>query len=181
MEGHEEEKHGVVTEHEGIPRHDGMETRKEDHSGEMEHREAVDPMAAMKREDGKTRSWYPETYNAYEPIYDTFVINGRSFPYTEPIEVKEGEKVRLRIINVGYEPHFVHTHSHKFLIVAMDGSPAADPQERDTVQVGPGQRIDILLTADNPGLWPLHCHRLPHVANDHIYPGGMLAIIRYME
>ncbi|MFC1657653.1 multicopper oxidase family protein [Candidatus Moduliflexota bacterium] len=160
MGDHEEEKHGVVTEHEGVPRHDGM---------------------GMEKEEGKLRSWYPKTYNAYEPVYDTFVINGRSFPYTEPLEVKEGEKVRMRIINVGYESHFVHTHSHKFLVVAMDGSPVAVPQERDTVQVGPGQRVDILLDADNPGLWPLHCHRLPHVANDHIYPGGMLAIIRYVE
>jgi FtsP/CotA-like multicopper oxidase with cupredoxin domain len=51
----------------------------------------------------------------------------------------------------------------------------------DTVQVGPGQRVDILLTADNPGVWPLHCHRLTHVANDHIYPGGMMTVIRYVD
>lgn len=138
-------------------------------------------MPMLEKEKGAVRTWYPKTYNAYEPIYDTFVINGRAFPCTEPLEVIEGEKVRIRIINAGYEPHYIHTHSHKFLIVARDGSPVGDPLKMDTVLVGPGQRADILLTADNPGVWPLHCHRLPHVANDHIYPGGMLAIIRSVE
>ena len=180
MEGHEEEKHGMVTEHEGVPRHDDTMEVKEEHDGKMKPGEGMDAMP-MAKEKGDGRDWYPKTYNAYEPIYDTFVMNGRSFPYTEPLEVREGEKVRIRIVNVGYEPHYIHTHSHKFLVVARDGTPVGNPLKLDTVLVGPGQRIDILLTADNPGVWPLHCHRLPHVANDHIYPGGMMAIIRYVQ
>jgi FtsP/CotA-like multicopper oxidase with cupredoxin domain len=127
------------------------------------------------------RDWYPETYKAYQPVYDGFTINGRSFPFTEPVDVKEGERVRIRFINAGYQPHFMHTHSHKFQVVARDGSPVDEPQKRDTVQVGPGQRVDIILFADNPGIWPFHCHRLDHVANEHIYPGGMLTFIRYIE
>lgn len=83
------------------------------------------------------------------------------------------------LVNSCFEPHYIHTHSHKFLVVARDGTPVGDPLKMDTVLVGPGQRVDILLTADNPGVWPLHCHRLPHAANDHIYPGGMLTMIRY--
>jgi FtsP/CotA-like multicopper oxidase with cupredoxin domain len=51
----------------------------------------------------------------------------------------------------------------------------------DTVEVGPGQRVDILLDANNPGVWPFHCHRLNHIANDNIYPGGMLFIMRYID
>lgn len=180
MEGHKTEEHGVVTEHEGVPRHDEMEAKEGSHDGKMEPMEGMKPMPGV-MEKGAAADWYPRQYNPYQPVYDTFVINGRSFPFTEPLKVKEGERVRIRIINVGYEPHYIHTHSHKFLVVARDGASVKEPLEMDTVHVGPGQRVDILLTADNPGVWPLHCHNLLHVANDHVYPGGMLAVIRYVD
>jgi FtsP/CotA-like multicopper oxidase with cupredoxin domain len=153
--GHEE--HGVVTEHPGVMRHEdpGKKTAK--------------------------RDWYPETHAAYQPVYDGFSINGRAFPYTEPLEVKKGEQVRIRIINVGYKSHFMHSHVHKFIVVARSGNPVNEPQKIDTVEVGAGQRIDIILYADNPGIWPFHCHRLDHITNDHIYPGGMMTFIRYVE
>jgi len=157
MAGHQE--HGVITEHPGPARH--------------EH-----PQEAPRQ-----RHWYPKTYRPYEPLYDTFVINGRAFPYTEPLLVKEGEVVRLRLINAGYMPHYIHVHAHKFLVVARDGNLLSEEARflADTVEVGPGQRVDVLLKADNPGLWPLHCHDLRHVSNEHIYPGGMLTFIRYVQ
>jgi FtsP/CotA-like multicopper oxidase with cupredoxin domain len=155
MEGHEE--HGIVTEHPGVSQH--------------EH-----PM-----EKPQKRDWYPETYLPYQPVYDGFTINGRSFPFTEPLQVKEGEKVLIRIINAGYQSHFIHSHSHKFRVVARSGSPVNEPQKIDTVEIGAGNRVDILLYADNPGIWPFHCHRLDHITNEHIYPGGMLTFIQYMD
>jgi|GEM_PF-1681610 len=150
-------KHGVVTEHSGSP--------------------VAEPPVAKQPD----RDWYPETYNAYTPVYDGFTINGRSFPYTEPLEVKEGELVKIRFINAGYQPHFMHVHSHKFTVIARDGSPVDEPQLLDTVEIGPGQRVDILMRADNPGVWPFHCHRLDHIVNENIYPGGMLTFLRYVE
>ncbi len=75
----------------------------------------------------------------------------------------------------------MHTHSHKFIVVARSGSPVNEPQKIDTVEVGAGQRIDLILFADNPGIWPFHCHRLDHITNEHIYPGGMLTFIKYEE
>jgi FtsP/CotA-like multicopper oxidase with cupredoxin domain len=128
------------------------------------------------------RDWYPKTYKPHTPVYDTFTINGRAFPFTQPLDVREGERVRIRIINVGYEQHYMHSHSHRFEIVALDGNRVqGKPQVRDTVAVGPGQRVDIIFTADNPGVWPFHCHNLLHVANDNIYPGGMMTFIRYVD
>jgi FtsP/CotA-like multicopper oxidase with cupredoxin domain len=160
MEDHQGGEHGVVTEHKGTPRHDEVE--------EMRH-----------EEEAPARDWYPKVYKPYQPVYDTFLINGRAFPYTEPLRVREGERVLIRLINAGYESHFMHTHSHRFEVVARDGNPVKYPQTMDTVEVGPGQRTDILLKADNPGVWPFHCHRLPHVANDDIYPGGMMTFLLY--
>lgn len=155
MAGHDE--HGVVTEHPGEPRH--------------EHEEEAPP----------GRDWYPEIYPPYNPVYDTFVINGRAFPFTSPLDVRQGETVRIRLINAGYASHFIHTHSHKFSVVARDGNSVPNPQVMDTVDIGPGQRVDIMLAADNPGVWPVHCHTLTHVANDKVYPGGMLTFLRYVE
>lgn len=156
MEDHGE--HGVMTMHEGSP-----------------------PVHEHKDETPKMRDWYPKTYLPHDEVYDGFSINGRSFPFTEPVYVKKGERVRIRFINVGYQPHFMHTHSHKFTVVARDGAYVDEPQLRDTVMVGPGQRIDVIFIADNPGIWPFHCHRLDHVTNNHIYPGGMFTFIVYED
>ncbi len=156
MKGHEE--HGVVTMHEGAP-----------------------PVHEHSAEKPAKRDWYPETYSPHNDVYDGFTINGKSFPFTEPVVVKEGEKVRIRFINAGYKSHFMHTHSHKFQVVARDGAYVNEPQKIDTVAIGPAQRVDIILIADNPGIWPFHCHRLDHVTNEHIYPGGMLTFIQYVK
>ena len=156
--GHDE--HGVMTLHPDSP--------------PMHEHEA-------EKEKKKKRDWYPVTYPARQEVYDGFTINGRSFPFTEPLIVKKGEKVRIRFINVGYKQHFMHTHSHRFTVVARDGSYVDEPQQIDTVGIGPGQRVDVIFTADNPGTWPFHCHRLDHITNEHTYPGGMLTFIHYEE
>lgn len=155
MSDHRE--HGVVTEHPGVPRH-------EEHA----------------KKPAK-RDWYPETHTPYQPVYDGFTINGRAFPFTEPVTVKKGERIKIRFINTGYKSHFMHTHSHKFVVVERSGSRVNEPQKIDTVEIGAGQRVDIILFADNPGIWPFHCHRLDHVTNEHIYPGGMMTFIVYED
>lgn len=154
MPGHEE--HDVVTEHPGRPHEHAAEKPKE-------------------------RDWYPATYNEYKPVYDTFVVNGRAFPFTEPVTVRKGERVKIRFINAGAQTHYMHIHSHKFLVTHRDGLPVKEPVKIDTVAVSPGQRVDILLEADSPGIYPFHCHEATHVANDSIYPGGMLFMLRYEE
>ena len=154
-----------------------------DEHGVMTLHSETPPLHEHKAEAGQQqeRDWYPETYPAHQDVYDGFTINGRSFPFTEPVIVNKGEKVRIRFINAGYQQHFMHTHSHKFTVVARDGSYVNEPQKIDTIGIGPGQRVDIILDADNPGTWPFHCHRLDHITNKHIYPGGMLTYIHYEE
>ncbi len=156
MEDHPQ--HGVITKHEGAT-----------------------PVHEHESDKPAKRDWYPETYPPRQEVYDGFTINGRAFPLTEPVYVKEGEKVRIRFINAGYKTHFMHSHSHKFTVVTRDGAYVNEPQKIDTVSIGPAQRVDIILDADNPGVWPFHCHRLDHVTNEHIYPGGMLTFIKYIE
>lgn len=108
--------------------------------------------------------------------YNLFTINGRSFPDTEPIKVKRGERVRLRLINGGTSTiHPMHLHGHQFKIVAIDGNEVSPIAQltRNTNTLHPGETYDIEFIANNPGTWLFHCHELHHA------DGGMIVPIVY--
>jgi len=45
-----------------------------------------------------------------------------------------------------------------------DGRPLGTAAfECDTLGVNPGERYDVLVTVDRPGIWAFHCHILNHV------------------
>jgi len=93
-------------------------------------------------------------------MYDLFTINGKSGSAIKPLKVKQGEKVRLRLINAGYMTHALHLHGHAYKIVATDGHPLNDPQpiKDKLLNIAPGERYDIEFTANHPGEWLLECH-----------------------
>lgn len=103
---------------------------------------------------------------------DFFTINGKSYPDTPVISVKLGETIRFRIINAGGQLHTIHLHGHTMLVTHKDGIPLPEPLEMDTIPVTPGERVDFLVRANNPGEWPLHCHIAAHQTNGGVYPGG---------
>ena len=108
-----------------------------------------------------------------------FLVNGKAFPATDVLEAKPGERVRLRLINLGQALHPMHLHGYHFKIVGTDGYPVEGPPlVKDTVTVGPGERYDLEFVADNPGTWVFHCHILSHVANQGVEPGGMLTVLK---
>jgi FtsP/CotA-like multicopper oxidase with cupredoxin domain len=112
-----------------------------------------------------------------------FTINGKAFPETETITLRVGEKVRIRFI--GSHNNFVHPmhiHGGPFTIVETDGVPVSKSAqiEKDTVNVGPGERYDVIWEARRPGRWLLHCHIPHHTTNDNVEEqggGGLTAII----
>lgn len=112
-------------------------------------------------------------------IADFFTINGKSFPETEPIRVKKGDLVRLRLIGAGDELHSIHLHGHVFQIFAKDGHPLPAPIDADTVLLGPGERYDIIFKADNPGIWMLHDHIDIHTVNGKKPMGGIMSTVEY--
>ncbi len=108
--------------------------------------------------------------------YNLFTINGRSFPNTEPTEVKKGDRVRLRLINAGTSTiHPMHLHGHQFKVVAVDGNPVPPAAQltRNTIPIHPGETYDIEFVANNPGIWLFHCHELHHA------DGGMIVPVVY--
>lgn len=92
--------------------------------------------------------------------YDVYTINRKSGDAIEPLKVKKGEKVRIRLANIGYLSHHIHLHGHKFKVVAIDGHDLNKPQEikDQLIAIAPGERYDIEFTANNPGKWYLEDH-----------------------
>lgn len=115
--------------------------------------------------------------------FNFFTLNGRCFPYTTPLTVKYGEKVRIRIGNIMHDAHPMHLHGHQFAITASDGNsiPIHNRLIKNTVNVASGETYDIVFTADNPGKWPFHCH-IPHHTSNNMQPdmGGMTTAIIYI-
>lgn len=111
---------------------------------------------------------------------DYFSINGKSFPMTEPLRVKEGDVVRLRLYAVSSHVAF-HTHGHDMLVTHKDGLPIPEPYYADVVPLLPGERKDVIVEMNNPGLWINHDHIEHHVSNAGKAPGGAVLIIEYDE
>jgi len=93
-----------------------------------------------------------------------FTINGHGFPATVPVLAAKGETVRVRFMNEGTMMHPWHLHGNKMKVVARDGYNLGSAAfDCDTLGVNPGERYDVNIVADRPGVWAFHCHILPHV------------------
>lgn len=125
--------------------------------------------------------WYDLPMAGVNGMYNYFTINSVAYPKLDAAikDVRFEEKIRVRLINMGYRNHSIHVHGHKTWVSHYDGYPVKDPHFVDTIPISPGQRIDFIFEADNPGVFPIHCHVVPHVSNDGDYPGGMLTGIIY--
>ena len=102
-----------------------------------------------------------------------FTLNGKGFPATEPLVVKQGDLIRIRYMNEGLQIHPMHLHGMRQQVIAMDGYRLPEPYYQDTVLVAPGQRIDVLVEATEPGVWAFHCHILTHAEG----PDGMFGMV----
>jgi len=106
---------------------------------------------------------------------DLFLMNGHAHESIPPIRLAVGERVLIRLMNLGNLPHAIHSHGHSFKVVATDGNavPVGMELVKDTILIGPGERYDLELAGDNPGVWMFHCHMENHAAN------GMMTLIQY--
>lgn len=89
-------------------------------------------------------------------------LNGKSFPATEPFEMKLGESMLIHYFNAGGQVHPMHLHGLDQLVVGKDGFPLEQPYKADTVLVAPGERYSVLVEATSPGTWAFHCHVFTH-------------------
>ncbi len=112
-----------------------------------------------------------------------FTINGKAYPDTEPIRMRVGKRVRIRFIGTNNNfIHPMHIHGGPFEIVETDGNPVPEGARflKDTINVGPGERYDVIWTARRHGRWLLHCHIPHHTTNENVEEegaGGLTALI----
>jgi len=105
-----------------------------------------------------------------------YSLNGKSFPATAPIAVKQGEWVKVDYMNEGLQVHPMHLHGMPQLVIAKDGYPQT-PHLEDTVLVAPGERVSVLVHATEPGVWAWHCHVLTHAEREDGMFGMVTALI----
>jgi hypothetical protein len=101
--------------------------------------------------------------NTMNMEFNWLVINGKSGPATTPLIVRLGDRVRIRMVNLGMDHHPMHLHGHTFYVTGTEGGriPEAAWMPGNTVLVGVAQARDVEFVANNPGDWMFHCH-LPH-------------------
>jgi len=101
--------------------------------------------------------------NSMNMEFNWLTLNGRAAPATTPLIVRHGERVRIRLINLGMDHHPIHLHGHQFVVTGTEGGrqPESTWGPGNTLLVGVAQSRDIEFVANNPGDWMLHCH-LPH-------------------
>lgn len=113
-------------------------------------------------------------------VINYFSINGKSFPMTQPLRVKKGDVLRLRLYAATLPVAF-HLHGHDVLVTHKDGLPLAEPYPADVINMGPGERIDAIVEMNNPGLWVTHDHIEHHTTNNGKEHGGSMLVVEYEE
>jgi len=90
-----------------------------------------------------------------------WTLNDKTFPDSKPIPMNYGERLRLKFINESMMAHPMHLHG--MFVQPENGQPADKLPNKHTLIIPPGQSASVLVTADEQGDWPIHCHLLYHM------------------
>ncbi|MDP3510516.1 MAG: multicopper oxidase family protein [Candidatus Melainabacteria bacterium] len=121
----------------------------------------------------------PESGTTAKHLY---LVNGKTAPFIPALEVLNGERVRLHIINTLDQAVPLHLSGHRFEVTGINGSDPLEPRViRDTITINPSDRIDLEFTANNPGVWSLASELPGQNSNNGKFPGGIAMIVRYSE
>ncbi|MEW6023189.1 MAG: copper oxidase [Pseudomonadota bacterium] len=99
--------------------------------------------------------------------FNLWTINSRAFPGVDSMNVRQGDRVRIRAGNLTMTNHPIHLHGHEFEVTGTDGG-WTRPESRwpeVTTDVAVGQMRAIEFIADEPGDWAFHCHKSHHTMN----------------
>ena len=110
--------------------------------------------------------------------FNWLTFNGKSGPATTPLVVKRGERVRIRLVNLGMDHHPIHLHGHQFHVTGTEAGRAKGPftMAENTVIVGVAQARDIEFDAKYVGDWMLHCHLPHHMMNQMVSMVGPMMV-----
>jgi FtsP/CotA-like multicopper oxidase with cupredoxin domain len=83
-------------------------------------------------------------------------VNGRMLGHDQPIQVSQGRRVLIQIVNASAtEVHWLALPGHRFKVLALDGAPVATQASVETLRLGPAERITALVEMNSPGVWVL--------------------------
>jgi manganese oxidase len=101
--------------------------------------------------------------NSMSMEFNWLTFNGKGGPASTPLIIRQGERVRIRLINMGMDHHPIHLHGFTFWETGREGARQQESAwtRGNTTLVGVAQARDIEFVADRLGDWMLHCH-LPH-------------------
>ncbi len=101
--------------------------------------------------------------NTMNMEFNWLLLNGKAGPMATSLIVRQGDRVRIRFVNLSMNHHPMHLHGHTFYVTGTEGGriPETAWWPGNTVLVGVAQSRNVEFIADNPGDWMLHCH-LPH-------------------
>ena len=101
--------------------------------------------------------------NSMNMEFNWLTFNGKAGPATTPMIIRLGDRVRIRMINMGMDHHPIHLHGFTFWETGREGArqPESLWHRGNTSLVGVAQARDIEFIADRVGDWMFHCH-LPH-------------------
>ena len=86
----------------------------------------------------------------------TYSINDKALGAGDPIRVREGQRLLMHFLNASaIENRRVALPGHKMTVIALDGNPVPAPRALDSIFVGAGERVDVVVAMNNPGVWIL--------------------------
>jgi FtsP/CotA-like multicopper oxidase with cupredoxin domain len=105
---------------------------------------------------------------------ENWMINGKVYPKTEPIVVRENHRYLLRMENRSDDDHPVHLHRHSFELKSVAGKNTAGIF-KDVVVIPSMKTVEAELLANNPGETLFHCHNQQHM------DFGFMTMMHYAE
>jgi len=112
--------------------------------------------------DVEPGTYTPNTATMTE--FNIWSFNSRVFPGIDPLVIRRGDRVRVRVANLTMTNHPIHIHGHTFKVTGTDGGwvapGAAWPEVTADIPVGAIRCFEF--DADAPGDWGLHCHKSHH-------------------
>ena len=106
--------------------------------------------------------------NPFSMGFNIFTMNAHVFPDTEPLIVRQNQRVRIRFGNLSATHHHpIHLHGYEFAETAVDLYPIPPEQQqmKATELIGVGQTRTIEFVATEEGDWIFHCHMTHHIMN----------------
>jgi FtsP/CotA-like multicopper oxidase with cupredoxin domain len=110
-------------------------------------------------------AYVPKTMTMLE--FNLWAWNSRVFPGIDPLVVRKGDRVRVRIGNLTMTNHPIHMHGYHFSVTCTDGGwvPASARWPETAIDVPVGAMRAFEFVADEPGDWAIHCHKSHHTMN----------------